>query len=309
MISFHPLFLYLLSYLILHHSASFAFLHPQANCSTCLPNPIATTYPINVTGVINATTSVLLVPLPYARSLLPTRHANSILTHAYTRFNIPPDVYPLVVESSIDHDIRYSNFPAVADFSAFRATFPFIDLLGDGYSSFRYTGFIYLPPNNPVAIKGSEDYGYTVLPGYFDPHDAPYRFASRKRKDTLSAVYTITNSTNRARLSGSTKFHPSPSFGHIPLSFYKNITNQIMFGNKTSVCDHQTSLWNTSVTTGDYEPKPVLGDVMLSPPLVPEREIWRGVQGIRAQRAFIELNYLNCEDFKGWNGTGSGDSG
>ncbi|KAL8812138.1 MAG: hypothetical protein Q9200_001255 [Gallowayella weberi] len=309
MVSFHPLFLYLLSYLTLHHSSSSAFLHPQANCSTCLPNPIATAYPINVTGVINATTSVILVPLPYARSLLPARLANSILNHAYTRFNIPSDAYPIVVESSIDHDIRYGNISVLADFSSFRASFPFIDLLGDGYSNFRYTGFLYLPPNNPVAIKGAEDYGYTAPRGYFDPYDAPYKFTSRKAKETLSAVYTISNSSKRARLAGSTEFHPSPSFGRIPLSFYKNVTNQIQFGNKTSVCDHQTSLWNTSITTGDYEPEPVQGAVMLRPPLVPYTRIWRGVNGVRAQRAFIELNYLNCNNFKGWNGTGNGDSG
>ncbi|KAL8678156.1 MAG: hypothetical protein Q9224_007140, partial [Gallowayella concinna] len=257
MLPFHSLFLYLLSYLTLYCGSTSAALHPQANCSTCLANPIATTYPTNVTGVINATTSVILVPLSYARSLLPTRLANSILTKAYTRFNIPPHVYPLVIEASIDHDIRYSNVPALADFSSFRTTFPFIDLLGDGYSTFRYTGFIYLPPNNPGAIKGSEDYGYNVLPGYFDPYDAPYKLASRKSKDITSAVYTIDNSSTRPRQAGSTRFRPSSSFGKIPLSFYKNVTNQIMFGNKTSVCDKMISFWNTSITTGNYAPKPV----------------------------------------------------
>ncbi|KAL8726119.1 MAG: hypothetical protein Q9166_006911 [cf. Caloplaca sp. 2 TL-2023] len=308
-----PSFLSLVPYLALFEGPSSAYLLPQTNCTICLPNPIAATYPNNVTGAINATTSVILVPLPYVRSLLPSRFANSILTHAYTRFNIPPTSYPLVVEASIDHDIRYNNIVAAADFSSFRTTFPFIDLLGDGYSSYRYTGYIYLPPKNLVAIQGSEAYGYDVLPGFFDPPDAAYRYAFRRGKNTISAVYTNTSSSRPHRapkhdLVASTHFHPS-STNSIPLSFYKNITNQPMFGNNTAVCDKMISFWNTSVTTGEYVPQTVVGDVLLTPPMVPRAKVWRGVQGVKAQRAFLEVNYLKCESLKGYGGTGSGDSG
>ncbi|KAL8752294.1 MAG: hypothetical protein Q9199_005843 [Rusavskia elegans] len=196
------------------------------------------------------------LPLSYAQSLLPSRFANSILTSAYTRFNISPTVYPLVVESVIDHDIRYNNFPVAADFSSFRITFPFIDLLGDGYSTFRYTGYIYLPPTNLLAINGSQGYGYTVLPGYFDPPDAPYKFASHNGRNRLFNVYEQTPSPPNhhhksppSKLIGSTHFRPSISQSPIPLSFYKNVTNQIMFGNNTRVCDRMMSFWNTSITT------------------------------------------------------------
>ena len=162
---------------------------PQGNCTTCLPNPIATVYPYNVTGTINATTSILLVSIPYARSLLPARFANSILTHAYTRFSILKDRYPIVVEATIHHDIRFDGTNAIADFSSFRITFPFIDLLGDGYSNFRYTGFIYLPADNAIAIGGAKAYGETVLPAFFDPPDAPYEATNDGRQTSL-AVYT-----------------------------------------------------------------------------------------------------------------------
>ncbi|KAL8913694.1 MAG: hypothetical protein Q9171_001544 [Xanthocarpia ochracea] len=294
-----------------------ATLPPQAYCSSCLPNPIATTYPQNITGTINATTSVLLVPLPYARSLLPSRFANSILTSAYARFNISTKLYPLVVESVIGHDIRYNNFTIVADFSSFRVTFPFIDRLGDGYSSFRYTGYLYLPPSNPLAINGSQEYGFTVLPGYFDPPDAAYKFASRNSKNTISSVYIPASAPpgsrhykgSPAKLVGATHFRPNLTPSPVPLSFYKNVTNQIMFGNNTRVCGKMISLWNTSITTGAYEPRAVVGDVLLSPPLVPRRRIWRNVPGVQADRAFLEVNYLSCEELKGWSGTGSGDSG
>ncbi|KAI4108586.1 MAG: hypothetical protein LQ339_002102 [Xanthoria mediterranea] len=300
-------------------------LRPQANCSSCLPNPIATTYPHNITGTINATTAVLLVPLCYAQSLLPSRFANSILTHAYTRFNIPPTTYPLVVESVIDHDIRYGNIPVAADFSSFRITFPFIDLLGDGYSPFRYTGYIYLPPSNLVAINGSHAYGYTVLPAYFAPPDAPYEFISRNHRDRLFQVFeppptTTTTpshhhhkSSPRSKLLGATKFRSAKTTTAqstiLPLAFYKNVTNQIMFGNNTAVCDRMMSFWNTSITTGAYEPQHVVGEVALGPPLVPRGKVWRNVPGLKADRAFLEVNYLDCEGLKGWRGTGSGDSG
>ncbi|KAL8713741.1 MAG: hypothetical protein Q9220_002267 [cf. Caloplaca sp. 1 TL-2023] len=279
--------------------------------STCLPNPITSTYPHNVTGVINATTAVIIVPLDYARALLPSRFANSILIKSYTRFNIPPHKYPLVIDATIDHDIRYNNIGVAADFSAFRTTFPFIDLLGDGYSNFRYTGNIYLPPSNVVAINGSKAYGYDVLPAYFDPPDAPYAFAPHsKRHTTYFNVYTNNTTHPHPHLIASTRFHSDPSIAPIPLSFYKNITNQPMFGNNTAVCDNMITFWNTSVTTGAaYEPQGVVGEVALSPPLVPRKRVFGGVRGVRAQRAFLENNFLECASLRGYGGTGEGDRG
>ncbi|KAL8854090.1 MAG: hypothetical protein Q9221_001010 [Calogaya cf. arnoldii] len=314
--------------IILTHVISLCYAHllphllsdllPQANCSSCLPNPLATTYPDHVTGTINATTAVVLIPLSYAQSLLPARFANSILTNAYTRFNIPPTQYPLVVESVIDHDIRYSNLPVAPDFSSFRTTFPFIDLLGDGYSAFRYTGHIYLPPNNLVAINGSQGYGYTVHSGYFDPPDAPYK-PSRARNGRSSNVFNVyehipSHAHNHhqpppIKLTGFSRFRPAIRENSIPLAFYKNVTNQIMFGNNSHICDRMTSFWNTSITTRQYEPEPVIGDVLLSPPFVEMPRVWAGVQGMKANRAFLEVNYLDCKGLKGWSGTGDGDSG
>ncbi|KAI4120945.1 MAG: hypothetical protein LQ338_006654 [Usnochroma carphineum] len=287
------------------------YLVPQGNCSTCLPNPVAATYPFNVTGTINATTSILLVSLPYARSLLPSRFANSILTHAYTRFNIHPSTYPIIVEATIDHDIRFNNTNVVPDFSSIRVTFPFIDLLGDGYSNFRYTGYIYLSPDNPIAINGSERYGDIVLPAFFDPPDAPYK-RTRDGKAISFAVYTD-NSTSSGRgyqlPVASTLFWNSPTISPVPLAFYKNVTNQPMFGNNTNVCDNMISFWNTTTSTGAYAPQGIVGQVSVSPPLMPGRRVFRGVHGIRAERAFLENNYLPCERLKGYAGTGHGDSG
>ncbi|KAL8997217.1 MAG: hypothetical protein Q9188_006382, partial [Gyalolechia gomerana] len=238
-----------------------AFLSPQSNCTTCLPNPLARTFPYNVTGTINGTTSVLLVPIPYAQSLLPTRFSKSILTHAYTRFNIPPSAYPIVIEATIDHDIRFNNSVALADFSSLRLTFPFVDLLGDGYSNFRYTSYIYLPSSIPAAIRGAEAYGITVIPAFFDPPDAPYTLTPNSKGKVFSfEVYSNTSSSchnHKNQIVASLNFHSSTTISPFPLSFYKNVTNQPMFGNNINVCDNMLALWNTSTSTGEYAPQGV----------------------------------------------------
>ncbi|KAL8926698.1 MAG: hypothetical protein Q9208_002772 [Pyrenodesmia sp. 3 TL-2023] len=289
-------------------------LAPQSDCSTCLPNPVATVYPSNITGTINATTTIVLVSLPYARSLLPSRFANSILTHAYTRFNIHPSTYPLVLEAVIDHDIRFSNINAVRDFSSIRFTFPFLDLLGDGYSNFRYIGYIYLPPDNVLVINGTEAYGSTVLPAFFDPPDAPYKY-TKNNKFISFAVYansSISSHHHRQKsnhLVASTRFRDTPNISPVPLAFFKNITNQPLFGNNSDICGNQIALWNTTTSTGAYAPQGIVGEASISPPLVPRKTVFRGIRGIRADRTFIETNYLPCASLKGYAGTGEGDSG
>lgn len=290
-------------------------LPPQGNCATCLPNPLAEIYPHNVTGTINATTAVLLVPLSYAQSLLPSNLSNSILNHSYTQFNIPPYLYPIVVEAAIDHDIRYNNSAALADFSSLRIEFPFIDLLGDGYSNFRYTSYIYLSPSIPQATHGIEAYGITTQPAWFDPPDAPYRPKPNfNREEFLFTVFTRVSSPAPRRYTQQAeallRFHDTHSISPFPLSFYKNVTNQPLFGNNSDLCDNQISFWNTTISTGPHAPQVVIGGMMVPSDVLPRRKrFYRGVNGIRAQRAFLENNYRNCEELKGYGGTGDGDSG
>lgn len=293
-----------------------ALLPPQENCGTCLPNPLAEIYPYNVTGIINATTAVLLVPLPYAQSLLPSRFSNATLNHAYTRFNIPPSLYPIIIEAAIDHDIRFNKSTALADFSSLKVTFPFIDLLGDGYSNFRYTSYIYLSPSIPQATHGTEAYGITTRPAFFDPPDAPYRSTHVYNKDEMIfAVYTLASSSSAPRRYthqsvASFRFHDTPSISPFPLSFYKNVTNQPLFGNNSNLCDNMVSFWNTTISVSPNSPLGVVGGIMVPPAVLPRRKrLYRSVRGIRAQRAFLENNYRDCKELKGYGGTGDGDSG
>ena len=66
------------------------------------PNPIAQTYPNNVTGTINGTIAVVPIPYSLARSLIPAKYG--ILKSAYKKLlpNLPEDQYP-VCECSLDH--------------------------------------------------------------------------------------------------------------------------------------------------------------------------------------------------------------
>ena len=282
---------------------------PQSNCNACAPNPIASIYPNNVTGTINATTFVLVVPLSYARSLLPPRLAPLILSHAYTRFSIPSTHYPLVLENTIEHDIRYQGIKGVADFSSLRFTFPFLDLLNDNFTCFRYTSYIYLPPTVPIAITGAEGYGVNVISATFDPADAPYKHTSPEKDNFVFSVYPNASQSLGLPPAAFVRFQATSTASALPLAFYKNVTNQPTFGNNTAVCDNLIRFWNTSVSEGGNKPQHVEGLVKLSPPLVREEKAWSGVKAIRATEAFLENNYLPCGMLKGYKGTGQGDSG
>lgn len=280
---------------------------PQSNCTTCAPNPIASIYPKNVTGTINGTTSVIIVPLSYARSLLPSHLAP--LPHAYTRFSIPATHYPLVLENTIDHDIRFGDVSPIVDFSSLRISFPFIDLLNDNSTCFKYRGYIYLPPTVPLATSGAEAYGTAAIPATFDPADAPYKHSIPCKDDYLFTVYQA--GSQSPGLDSVAKIHdwPSSAANALPLAFYRNVTNQPTFGNKSETCDNFIQFWNTTLSEGENQPQNVRGVVELSPPVVKERTIWRGVEGIRATQAFLENNYVPCESLRGYGGTGAGDSG
>ena len=280
---------------------------PQANCDECAPNPIASLYPNNGTGTINATTSVIIVPLSYALSLLPAQLVP--LPHAYTRFSIPPTHYPLVVENTIEHDFRYQGINAIADFSSLRFTFPFIDLLGDNSTCFRYTSYIYLPPTVPLAIAGAEVDGIIPIPATFDPANAAYRFSSAAMNSFVFSVYPNSSQTAGKPPAAEVFFKPTSKDPIHSLDFYRNVTNQPFFGNKTAVCEILIRFWNTSLSEGANQPENVEGIVKLGPPLVAKESVFRGVKGIRATQAFLENSNIPCEDFRGYRGTGEGDSG
>ena len=84
--------------------------------SHSLPNPLAAEYPGNVTGTVNATLAILPIPLSLARSIIPKEYA--ILSDQYRSFlpDLPKDMYPALLQTVRDHDIRFGEY-GLPDFS------------------------------------------------------------------------------------------------------------------------------------------------------------------------------------------------
>lgn len=71
-----------------------------------LANPIASQFPHNATGVLNATLVIVPVPLDTARRLIPRQYG--ILEHAYRSVlpQFPAGMYPVLVQAAHDHDVQ-----------------------------------------------------------------------------------------------------------------------------------------------------------------------------------------------------------
>ena len=193
--------------------------------------------------------------------------------------------------------------------------FPFLDLIGDGYSSFRWAPAQLISSTNDIALDGSREYGTIVSPAKYDPPCDAYR-----RLPNGATYFKGTSLTSpefveleMARLS---TLHHNP----YPLDLFRNITNQPTFANATS-CDNMIRLFNTSMSVPAV---PVRGRVRAHAfPFTPSSSSsssdraaqknaaveWTGVWGVQVATPFIENNYLDCRSMKGYEGTGGpGDS-
>lgn len=191
--------------------------------------------------------------------------------------------------------------------------FPFLDLAGDGYSSFRWAPAQLISATNDIALEGSRAYGTLVSPAAYDPPCDAYRrlpsgasyfrAASLTSRDFVELEMTPTSLTN--------------PINPYPLDFFRNITNQPTFANATS-CDNMIRLFNTSMSVGEYAPVTVRGRVrarafpfqlLRSSGEKEEATEWTGVYGVQVATPFIENNYLDCRTMRGYAGTGGpGDS-
>ncbi|KAH3945158.1 hypothetical protein HBI56_055110 [Parastagonospora nodorum] len=275
-----------------YFSASAAELVAKAEICQTLdqPNPIAAQYPNNATGVLNGTIAVLPISLDLARSLIPSQYR--ILEHAYRALlpDFPADMYPALVQAVHDHDVQAMGFK-IPDFSRAGIEFPFIDLLSDNSTSFKYIPTLFMTAGAAIAIKGAQDYGHKVFESEFNPPCDAYRATS-----DVATSFCATASDAHV----DTTFTASPTTPQFSLDFFKNITNQVMFADGKS-CDNMIRLFNTSLSTAPYGIESVRGSVKAQVPGLFEREqVWDGVEGIRFASAFIENNYLPCENFRGY---------
>ena len=115
-----------------------------------------------------------------------SRHLNLWVHH--TRF--------LRKQTSSPPSSKANNMAQSAQFR-----FPFIDLLGDGYSTFSYIPALYIS-NDPIAIAGSRAYYEETLVATFNPPLDPYAAVpGSKNKELFFDVFlnntSVLNATFR----------------------------------------------------------------------------------------------------------------
>lgn len=196
-------------------------------------------------------------------------------------------------------------------------SFPFLDLLGDGYSSFTWAPAQMISSTVDVAIQGSRAYGTNVSAASFDPNCEAYAHASSSpsspsssSSSSDSAISFSANATDGSNTFAALHFAPlaAGESNPFPVSFYQNVTNQPIFANGTQ-CDNMIRLFNSTLNQGVYAPLPVKGSISsnLAPMMDASLTGLTDVFGLLIDTPFIEHNGLDCQSLKGYAGTGSGD--
>ncbi|KAI2608202.1 uncharacterized protein GGS25DRAFT_265102 [Hypoxylon fragiforme] len=268
------------------------------------PNQHATSYPDFISGNLNGTLLIIPIPLDAARQVIPKEYG--IVEGAYRALlpSFPRGMYPMMAQIVHDHDLQIASYNiSVEDFSVRIMTyfvysctspdsptrvqraafeFPFIDLLGDGHSSFRWAGTSIITALNPSAIEGSEGYGVTVHPGVFDPPCDPYRSLPN---GTMYSHAQSSSSTGDIfmTIASWTSLDTIP----YPMDFIQNITTQPVFADP-QLCDNYLRLYNTTLTTGETAPVPVRGTVTAKLEPFADTRVWQGVYGWRLATPFLE---------------------
>ncbi|KAH6850694.1 hypothetical protein B0I37DRAFT_353148 [Chaetomium sp. MPI-CAGE-AT-0009] len=268
-------------------------------------NTLAQLFPNNATGVLNATLAIIPIPLETARSLIPPQYG--ILERAYRALlpNFPEGMYPVMVQAAHDHDVQFRAYGiTLDDFSRVGFEFPFLDLAGDGYSSFRWAPAQLISAANDIAVEGSRAYDTIVSPAEYEPVCDAYR---RLPNGNTYFKGTSLTSPDFIELEMARVLHQT--LNPYPLELFKNITNQPTFANATS-CDNMIRLFNTTMSTGEYAPVPVRGRVKARTfPFHGAETEWTNIYGVQVATPFIENNYLDCQTMRGYSGTGGpGDS-
>ncbi|KAF2759792.1 hypothetical protein EJ05DRAFT_309841 [Pseudovirgaria hyperparasitica] len=271
----------------------------SCNSTESLPNPIATTYPNETTGTINGTHAIIPIDLSAARSLIPPQYGINLYELYALQPDFPRNKYPLIVQSVLDHDVGVGTSLRIPDFTRSAITLPFVDLLHDGRTSFRLLHSIVMS-DNPLAVEGAALYGPPQpLVGRFDPPCEAYMYETSERTAASSvtfAAYPLHDDVHSKRPLVHTRFKPCRAQPY-SLALYENILNQVLTNNGT-LCDNFVTLFDTSISTGDFSPVPVEGRVVLNRPVYPTDSVFEGVFGIKADFAFVERNYIPCSQFK-----------
>ena len=173
--------------------------------------------------------------------------------------------------------------------------FPFVQYYNDESTAFRFSNHMFMTSTNEMGISGASEYGTTtVYPAEFEPEcDAYLQTSSGRTKFNTRAKDAYLDSTWQPQLSPSI---PAASLMH----YLRHATNQPMFG-LNGYCNHQNRMFNTELSIGEYEPRPVKGAVRTKVPSVFDTEmIWTEATGVQVATAFIEKHMIPCEEVRHW---------
>ncbi|KAF2754868.1 hypothetical protein EJ05DRAFT_503810 [Pseudovirgaria hyperparasitica] len=208
--------------------------------------------------------------------------------------SVPSESVHLVVLGVYDHDIRASGLNLIPDFSRVEVNLPFVDIFGDSQTIFRYAQSLVIS-ENILAIAGAQPYYTPPSPivASFDPPCDAYRSDASSPGELLFDAYSILHPHDSPLFK--TRFSPVKSQPY-SIELYRNTSNQIITNGK--LCDNFTTIFDSAVTTGEYAPVPIKAYVEIGKPALPESSKWEEVYGLKADFAFIEMNYLDCEQFR-----------
>jgi hypothetical protein len=147
-----------------------------------------------------------------------------------------------------------------------------------------------------IALQGAADYGTNTFPASFEPSCDAYSALPDAKEPRTTHFSAKSADAGAASITTQFSLTTEESF---PLSFFKNVTNQPTFADGKT-CDNMIRLFDTNVTTSPNSIETVKGTVRAKIlPFQTEQE-WEGVYGLRMDTAFIENNYLPCENFRGY---------
>jgi len=121
----------------------------------------------------------------------------------------------LLIRAGLDHDLGLFGLDIhIPDFQKVQIVYPFVDLLGDGYSSFAYEKYLLLTADNLVAVAGVAAYGDIPVPSTFVPNGDAYAYAPGSDSEIISNAFTVLNPVTPAV---TTQFTAKHSLGPWPL--------------------------------------------------------------------------------------------
>jgi hypothetical protein len=194
--------------------------------------------------------------------------------------------------------------------------FPFIDLLGDGQSAFRWAPAQMITSSNFMAIGGSRIYGTTVTPATFEPECNAYAhgpdgsstyFRAQSKNGARFVEISVSpqpqqqqqqqpSAVSQAARGTKSKGEGGSSDAEL-LAFLETILNQPAFASG-GMCDRMQRPFHTPLSQGAFAPRFVAGSVRARLGPFADGEAWEDARGVQLATPFVEDNYLNCRTLR-----------